>query len=87
MTLDLNITSQSGTKIIKLPITFNNTENLREYLENLADSKLDDIAQELAKRLDGGFVLQQQPKQTTAYQSFTERLVKPGIYAYLLSNY
>ena len=73
---------ESGTNTVsQLPNVFTSKEDLRVYLDRLAEKKLDDIAQDLATKLEGGFVLQQQPNHTTAYRNFTETIVKPGTYA------
>ena len=78
LTLNVNITKgESDPKIVALPTNFTNQADLREYLGRLAESKLDDIAQDLAKKIDGGFVLQT-PIQDQAYEKFTERIEKPG---------
>ena len=85
LTLNIAVTSLSGTEILEtstLPAVFTSKEDLKVYLDRLAESKLDNIAQELAKKL-GGVVLQQ-PIENEAYQKFTERIVKPGTtYAYV----
>ena len=80
MTLNL----KSGTEFVKFPIEFNGTEAAEAYLKRLAGSKLDEIAQEISKKL-GGVVLQQ-PIKNEAYQNFTETKLEPGTYAYLTNS-
>ena len=76
MTLNL----KSGTEFVKFPIEFNGTEAAEAYLKRLAGSKLDEIAQEISKKL-GGVVLQQSIEKNEAYQNFTETKLEPGTYA------
>ena len=86
MDLNVNIISKSGTNSVELPTTFAHQADLREYLSRLAESKLDDIAQDLAKKIDGGFALQT-PTQDKDFERFTKRIdpiEKPGTY---LSTY
>ena len=77
--MTLNI--KSGTEFVKFPTKFNNTEEAKEFIKSLAGTKLDEIAQEISKKL-GGVVLQQTIKNE-AYQNFTETKLEPGTYAYL----
>ena len=80
-TLNVNLISKSGTNIVKPIPFFSNQADLRVYLKRLAEESLDDIAQDLASKLDGGFVLQQQPNHTTAFKNYTQTILKPGTYA------
>ena len=80
--MTLNV--KHGTDNVRLPIEFENEEKAKEWLKNLAGSKLDEIAQEISKNL-GGVVLQESTKNE-AYQNFTERKLKPGTYAYLTNS-
>ena len=79
-TLNVNVTSKFGTNIVVPVPFFSNQADLSLYLNRLAEKKLDDIAQDLHSKLDGGFVLQQ-PKQTTAFKNYTQTILKPGTYA------
>merc|ERR1712008_174042 len=80
-TLNVNLISKSGTNIVKPIPFFSNQADLRVYLKRLAEESLDDIAQDLASKLEGGFVLQQQPNHTTAFKNYTQTILKPDEYA------
>ena len=80
--MTLNI--KSGTEFVKFPTKFNSTEAAKEYVKRLAGTKLDEIAQEISKKL-GGVVLQQTIKNE-AYQNFTETKLEPGTYLYLTNS-
>ena len=79
--LTLKVVDSVSSTSSRLPNAFTNKADLREYLDRLAEKKLDEIAQDLATKLEGGFVLQQQPDHHTAYRNYTETIVKPSTYA------
>ena len=74
---------KSGTDIVRLPIEFRD-KGAEAYIKRLAGSKMDNIAQELAKKL-GGVILQQSTKNE-AYQHFTKTKLEAGTYAYLTNS-
>jgi hypothetical protein len=78
----LNI--KSGTEFVKFPTKFNDPEEAKEFIKSLAGTKLDEIAQEISKKL-GGVVLQESIKSED-YQKFKETKLKTGTYAYLTSS-
>ena len=85
--LTLKVVDSVSSTSSRLPNAFTNKADLREYLDRLAEKKLDEIAQDLATKLEGGFVLQQQPDHHQAFQNYTETIVKPRKYlCYLLMH-
>ena len=81
---EVTLNLKSGTEFVKFPTKFNSTEAAKEYVKRLAGTKLDEIAQEISKKL-GGVVLQQTIKNE-AYQNFTETKLEPGTYLYLTNS-
>ena len=74
--MTLNI--KSGTEFVKFPTKFNDSKEAKEFIKSLAGTKLDEIAQEISKKL-GGVVLQESIKNED-YQKFKETKLKTGTY-------
>ena len=75
---EVTLNIKSGTEFVKFPTKFNDPEEAKEFIKSLAGSKLDEIAQEISKKL-GGVVLQQSIKNE-AYQNYKETKLKTGTY-------
>ena len=76
MTLNL----KSGTDSIPFPTKFNDTDEAKKFLERLAGASLDQVVQDISKKM-GGVVLQQSIKNE-AYQNYTVTKLKTGNYEY-----